>query len=196
MTRFRKSFEKKEEFLRRPSEPTGWKNPDDCAKPNSATVIQREFYGRPQKLQKEWPPNEPSLNGQESPSKNSMKPTHQNFQRVKIDIDSERDYMVPQNGKDASRNDMQIARNNFYREATGQPAQFVVGGLVSVPLQRNSNIRQSKDKNSFVTTLSRIHESAAPAVENGDEAMMYNGSISLPNAALMHESMHNQDERR
>lgn len=153
MTRFRKTLEKKEEFLKRPVQPVNWKPPDD------KLPIQREFYGRPQKLQKEWPPNDPCLNGQDSPKK----PTHQNFQRVKIDIDIERDYLQ-QNGKDQS--------------SKNQQTQFVVGGLVSnSPLQRNSNLRQSKDKASFVTKLSRIHETNN--TENNDHLYL-NGSNSLP----------------
>lgn len=75
MTRLRKSFQQKEEFLRRPSTTT------------EPALIQREFYGRPKKLEKPmWPPCEPR---QESPSRS--KPSHQNLQRVKTDIESERD---------------------------------------------------------------------------------------------------------
>lgn len=200
MTRFRKSFEKKEEFLRRPSQPVGWKTSEDSNR-LIPTVIQREFYSRPQKLQKEWPPNEaPNMNGQESPNKTSSnKPSHQNLQRVKVDIDLERDYN-PQNGRDVNmRNDMQLARNKFYEGATSQQqqqAQFVVGGLVSnlAPLQRNSNIRQSKDKSCFVTTLSRIHEGNVGLAENGDERIFLNGSASLP--VQPNDQMSLGDDRR
>ncbi|XP_031352150.1 uncharacterized protein LOC116177335 isoform X3 [Photinus pyralis] len=77
MTRLRKNLQQKEEFLRRPSHPV------------EGPTIQREFYGRPKKLEKStWPPNEPVR--QDSPSR-TAKPVHQNFQRVKTDIDSERD---------------------------------------------------------------------------------------------------------
>ena len=58
--RLKKNFEQKEEFLRRPSQPTGWlptENPQ--ASLQTQTVIPREFYARPQKLQRQvWPPNE------------------------------------------------------------------------------------------------------------------------------------------
>lgn len=176
MTRFRKTIEKKEEFLKQPTQPISWKSPEDL-KLAPQNVIQREFYGRPQKLQKEWPPNDPIVNGQDSPMKNPAKPTHQNFQRVKIDIDTERDYLLNlQNGKD-NKNEMQSVRTKFYENP-----QFVVGGLVSniSPLQRGSNVRQSKpDKSSFITTLSRIHESTVPQSENPD-AIYVNGSNSLP----------------
>lgn len=52
LSRIRKSLEQKEAFLRRPSQPTGWVTPD--APP---PIKQKEFYARPQKLQKQaWPP--------------------------------------------------------------------------------------------------------------------------------------------
>ncbi|XP_045491359.1 rho GTPase-activating protein 23 isoform X4 [Colias croceus] len=52
LSRIRKSLEQKEAFLRRPSQPTGWVTPD--APP---PIKQKEFYARPQKLQKPaWPP--------------------------------------------------------------------------------------------------------------------------------------------
>lgn len=75
MTQFRKRFQQKEEFFRRSSTTT------------EPPLIQREFYGRPKKLEKTmWPPCEPR---QESPSRS--KPSHQNLQRVKTDMESERD---------------------------------------------------------------------------------------------------------
>ncbi|XP_017780003.1 PREDICTED: rho GTPase-activating protein 21-like, partial [Nicrophorus vespilloides] len=73
MSRLRKSVQEKEEFMRRSSRPS--------------ELIQREFYSRPKKLEKPvWPPIDP----QESPSRLN-KPTHHNFQRVKNDIDNERE---------------------------------------------------------------------------------------------------------
>ncbi|CAB3251900.1 unnamed protein product [Arctia plantaginis] len=52
LSRIRKSLEQKEAFLRRPSQPTGWVTPDV-----SPSIKQKEFYARPQKLQKPaWPP--------------------------------------------------------------------------------------------------------------------------------------------
>lgn len=51
LSRIRKSLEQKEAFLRRPSQPTGWVTPDP------PPIKQKEFYARPQKLQKPaWPP--------------------------------------------------------------------------------------------------------------------------------------------
>lgn len=81
MTRLRTSVQKKEEFLR----PT---NPAESA------LVHKEFYSHPKKLDKPvWPPMEPFR--QESPSRGT-KPTHQNFQRVKNDIDNERDFTISQ----------------------------------------------------------------------------------------------------
>ncbi|XP_073944334.1 rho GTPase-activating protein 23-like isoform X3 [Choristoneura fumiferana] len=52
LSRIRKSLEQKEAFLRRPSQPTGWVTPDV-----PPPIKQKEFYARPQKLQKPaWPP--------------------------------------------------------------------------------------------------------------------------------------------
>jgi len=78
ISRIRKSTLQKEEFLRRPSNP-----PDKQLPP-------REFYSRPNKLEKPaWPP-QLDVPRHESPIR-TAKPIHQNFQRVKNDIDSERD---------------------------------------------------------------------------------------------------------
>ncbi|XP_045473167.1 uncharacterized protein LOC123679748 isoform X9 [Harmonia axyridis] len=82
LSRYRRSFQQKEEFLKMP---TG-------VEPN---LKQREFYGRPKKLEKpQWPPGEPPKQ-QDSPSR-TTKPTHHNFQRVKHDIDNERDLTMQQ----------------------------------------------------------------------------------------------------
>ncbi|XP_076669695.1 rho GTPase activating protein at 19D isoform X2 [Andrena cerasifolii] len=64
MTRLRKSFEQKEEFLRRPSHPIGWFLPEEKLESpirnSGSAAIPREFYARPQKLREQiWPPNDP-----------------------------------------------------------------------------------------------------------------------------------------
>lgn len=74
MTRFRKSVRQKEEFLKMPASTV------------EQVLIRREFYGRPKKLDRQvWPPND------QEPPQRTMKPIHQNFQRVKNDIETERD---------------------------------------------------------------------------------------------------------
>ncbi|KAK9712627.1 PDZ domain [Popillia japonica] len=84
MSRIIKSFQQKEQFLNANSNV-----PEQQS-------IQREFYGRPRKLEKQvWPPPEAR---QDSPSRAAAKPTHHNFQRVKNDIDSERDYVLASGG--------------------------------------------------------------------------------------------------
>lgn len=83
MTRFRKSVKQKEEFLNMPTSTA------------EQALIRREFYSRPKKLERQvWPPNE-----RESSSR-TTKPIHQNFQRVKNDIENERDRTTQiQNGQ-------------------------------------------------------------------------------------------------
>lgn len=94
MTRLRKSLEQKEEFMRRPSQSTGFImdetddeqqqqlqqlkqqqkliNSERDLNKKSTDVRQREFYARPNRLQKQWPPQEfniklhQQLNGREN----------------------------------------------------------------------------------------------------------------------------------
>lgn len=116
MTRFRRSVQQKEEFLKMPVE---------------ASVKQREFYSRPNKLERaKWPPVEPLR--QESPSK--TKPTHQHFQRVKNDIENERDLLqssggVPRNlpqqqGAKSPNDKPSMANNNKIKEASVAPSSL------------------------------------------------------------------------
>lgn len=80
MTRFRKSVKQKEEFLKMPTSNV------------EPVLIRREYHNKPKKLDPVWPPNE-----REWPAR-ATKPIHQNFQRVKNDIDIERD-LSTQNGQ-------------------------------------------------------------------------------------------------
>lgn len=76
MSRLRRNFQQKEEFLKMPPDPN---------------LIHREFYGKPKKLERAmWPPNDPTGKG--------AKPTHQNFQRVKNDIETERELSLQSGG--------------------------------------------------------------------------------------------------
>lgn len=140
MTRLRKNLQKKEEFLRRPSHPV------------EAPTIQREFYGRPKRLEKPtWPPNEPIR--QESPSR-TAKPLHQHFQRVKADIDTERDLGIP----------------------TPDNLGFVTGGSPNnIPQQKGAN--SPKDwQNSTSTPRAR---EASPAPADLDNPGQMNGAASI-----------------
>lgn len=144
MTRFRKSFQQKEEFLRRPS---------NVVEP---ALIAREFYGRPKRLEKQmWPPNDPLR--QDSPVR-THKPAHQNFQRVKNDIENERDFVQHQNGV--------------------PPQQRLFTGDVGPQ-------REVKSPKTWplVVSLDKIKEGAvAPAVLDNVEKM--NGSMSAENSSL------------
>ncbi|XP_049276677.1 uncharacterized protein LOC125760522 isoform X1 [Anopheles funestus] len=70
MSRLRKSLEQKEEFLRRPLTtmqgalvPMGTAQPPINGLPSAHDVQQREFYARPNRLQKSvWPPSQTQLN--------------------------------------------------------------------------------------------------------------------------------------
>ncbi|XP_063921383.1 rho GTPase-activating protein 21 isoform X5 [Zophobas morio] len=109
ISRLRRSLQQKEEFLKMTPE---------------ATVKQREFYSRPKKLEKAmWPPVE-------SPSKG--KPTHQNFQRVKNDIENERELQsvsggVPvglpqQRGANSPNDKLFVANQEKIKEAATAPS--------------------------------------------------------------------------
>ncbi|XP_028521536.2 uncharacterized protein LOC107994952 isoform X6 [Apis cerana] len=119
MTRLRKSFEQKEEFLRRPSQPIGWFLPEERSESpvrnnNNGTVIPREFYARPQKFQKQvWPPTDSKQDQQLSILKSAQNSnrtfpgklvsdkssSNQNVQRMKSSNDGaeEIDYFTSRN---------------------------------------------------------------------------------------------------
>nr|CAD7428275.1 unnamed protein product [Timema monikensis] len=159
MSRIRKSFEQKEEFLRRPNQPISWNLPSSPnnqqsvpLSPRSQAVVAREFYARPQKFQRPlWPPQNPSTiatthttcRHQSPPPRTTLatvktqnitnKPTHQNLRRVKSDIDSERDSLL-------SSSPLQSRDNKPFERASSEPredhnkvlrGQFLCGGPVT-----------------------------------------------------------------
>ncbi|XP_047527565.1 rho GTPase-activating protein 21 isoform X4 [Vanessa atalanta] len=86
LSRIRKSLEQKEAFLRRPSQPTGWVTPD--APP---PIKQKEFYARPQKLQKPaWPPpaSSPPLAGSPPPPLHQQQNQEQRKEECATSVDS------------------------------------------------------------------------------------------------------------
>lgn len=187
MSRLRKSFEQKAEFLRRPSHPIGW-----SAEPlpslqnfNQAAVIQREFYARPQKLQRPiWPPGQ-NEQRQQSPTRRASlernvaaksvaglmnKPSNQSVQRIK-DVDSNSEYSK-------SRSDQQL----------GEISQSVAGdhSYSSSPLYDNELATKEQQyrgtgKGSFVSILSRIHENMSTNQQQTSQETR-NGSSSLPSS--------------
>ncbi|XP_044576356.1 uncharacterized protein LOC123259705 isoform X9 [Cotesia glomerata] len=207
MTRLRKSFEQKEEFLRRPSHPIGWLLPDETARINSQGqgVIQREFYARPQKLQRQvWPPNEQQglqnqQQQQQQQRNNSLekaknnKPSNQNLQRVRGDVVESND--VDKNG---DREGAQAIRDRFYSSLYdtnqyGKENNFSNYSPASESPNRNtpnsSPRNTSNNKNTFITTLSRIHENVAQQqqqqleerqLDQQQESELRNGTSSLP----------------
>ncbi|KAI4481989.1 hypothetical protein M0804_009008 [Polistes exclamans] len=222
MNRLRKSFEQKEEFLRRPSHPIGWSVAEDASRlqqsggggssggggggggggTNSA-VIQREFYARPQKLQRQiWPPNEQQQR-QQSPTRRMdnksngklslTKPSNQNVQRVKIDLDSESDYNNSRSEQNDDRSnliDSQISiRDRFYsslyESQLGKENHFVYP-----PIKTNDQDRyKANNKSVFVSTLSKIHENASNSIATNQQQQHQqypqdsrNESLSVPSS--------------
>ncbi|XP_015605349.1 uncharacterized protein LOC107272586 isoform X4 [Cephus cinctus] len=217
MTRLRKSFEQKEEFLRRPSHPIGWLSPEESARSTAHVqpLIQREFYARPQKLQRQvWPPSEQqqqqhsaTLPRQQSPSRSSMerasksggKPSNQNVQRVKTDMDSESEYTGNRSSPNElppSAEEIQAVRDHFYSSLYDCNGQFVKENHFkygsSTPQFRPANNapqRNSTSNKAFVTTLSRIHENVTTGQHNQDQHHqsqqaqdLRNGTASLPSS--------------
>lgn len=200
MTRLRKSFEQKEEFLRRPSHPIGWLLPEDAGRTN-AGVIQREFYARPQKLQRQvWPPNEQASTemNHQSPSKNSLerpkngKPANQSITRVRGDMDGEPEI---HNGERSSLEEAQALRDKFYSslyDPTGQYVKenhFTYGTKGNDSQARNNTSSSprstSNNKTAFVTTLSRIHENVSSLGQQQQQQGtqdLRNGTSSLPSS--------------
>lgn len=187
MNRLRKSFEQKAEFLRRPSHPIGWSvEPPPLSNFNQAAVIQREFYARPQKLQRPvWPPGQnEQQQRQQSPTRRSSqernvpakstanllnKPSNQSVQRIK-DVDTNSEYSK-------SRNDQQLEDNQTISGNHCDASLFYDNELTKEQQYRSAS------KGSFVSTLSRIHENVSMNQQQsatGQETR--NGSSSLPSS--------------
>ncbi|XP_039313812.1 uncharacterized protein LOC105205487 isoform X4 [Solenopsis invicta] len=183
MNRLRKSFEQKAEFLRRPSHPIGWSAEPSSQLPpnfNQASVIQREFYARPQKLQRQiWPPGQSEQQQrQQSPTRRSPlernvvtktitslvnKPSNQSVQRIK-DVDSNSEYSKP-------RNDQQLGDNQSIAE----------DHCYSPSLYDNELTKEYRGKGSFVSILSRIQENISMSQQQTSQETR-NGSSSLPSS--------------
>lgn len=187
MNRLRKSFEQKAEFLRRPSHPIGWSV--ESSSPllpsiNQAAVIQREFYARPQKLQRPiWPPGQSEQQQrQQSPTRRSQernvvtktvtnlvnKPSNQSVQRIK-EVDSNSEYSKP-------RNDQQLGDNQSIAGDYGYSSSLLYDNELAKEQQyRGTN------KGSFVSILSRIHENISTNQQQTSQETR-NGSSSLPSS--------------
>ncbi|XP_011060628.1 PREDICTED: uncharacterized protein LOC105149722 isoform X5 [Acromyrmex echinatior] len=186
MNRLRKSFEQKAEFLRRPSHPIGWSL--DSATSllsnfNQASVIQREFYARPQKLQRQiWPPGQnDQQQRQQSPTRRSQernvvtktitslvnKPSNQSVQRIK-DVDSNSEYSK-------SRNDQQFENNQANAGDHCYSSSLLYDNELAKEQYRGTN------KGSFVSILSRIHENISTNQQQTSQETR-NGSSSLPSS--------------
>ncbi|XP_047345451.1 uncharacterized protein LOC124947420 isoform X1 [Vespa velutina] len=201
MNRLRKSFEQKEEFLRRPSHPIGWNIAEDASRlqqgGSNSAVIQREFYARPQKLQRQiWPPNEQQQR-QQSPTRrvenksngklSLTKPSNQNVQRVKTDLDSESDYTNTRSDQNDDRSNLidsqRSIRDRFYsslyESQLGKENHFVYLSTKTNDQDRYKNTNKSV----FVSTLSRIHENTSNLATNQQQPQdPRNESLSVPSS--------------
>lgn len=206
MNRLRKSLEQKAEFLRRPSHPIGWfisGETSESPRNINRSVIQREFYARPQKLQRSiWPPNDQQQRQQSPPTRSSQektivkptvpmkKPSNQNVQRIKTDGDSDSEYSRSLN----DRSDQRLMSNNpttnnqsleeecypllYDNEFTKET--YLTANAPSAP---NEQQYRSASKSSFVSTLSRIHENSTSNGANQQQSEeTRNDSSSVPSS--------------
>ncbi|KYN07745.1 Rho GTPase-activating protein 21, partial [Cyphomyrmex costatus] len=187
MNRLRKSFEQKAEFLRRPSHPISWSlDSATSLLPNfnqASRGIQREFYARPQKLQRQiWPPGQnEQQQRQQSPTRRSQernvvtktitslgnKPSNQSVQRIK-DVDSNSEYSK-------SRNDQQFENNQTSVGDHCYSSSLFYDNELAKEQYRGTN------KGSFVSILSRIHENISTNQQQTSQETR-NGSSSLPSS--------------
>ncbi|XP_017878527.1 uncharacterized protein LOC108624059 isoform X5 [Ceratina calcarata] len=213
MTRLRKSFEQKEEFLRRPSHPIGWFLPEKEDRPespirsnasSSTSVIPREFYARPQKLQKQiWPPSDLKPDQQFSrvvqdqnrvfagklpADKSSLSQSVQQAKNKNGTSSAEAEYF-------ASRSDQIEESPNTMHSFDHAHRQPMVAS--SAVYENRSDLKEQGDRdkhrstgksNNFVGTLSRIQENIANVGSflsyAGDRQAIdaRNGASSLPSS--------------
>ncbi|PSN52317.1 hypothetical protein C0J52_08535 [Blattella germanica] len=201
MSRIRKSFEQKEEFLKRPNQPISW-NVNSGNQPQSApslssqhAIIAREFYARPQKFQRPvWPPTAPSsspiLYRQQSPPRSSSsgksnyssssssvsnKPTHQNLQRVKSDIDSERDSLSSRSSGEEKSCHERASSEPWDDRRSNIRGEFIYGGPVSnVP---NTVVNKSGfSQHSQFRPITPISASATSSSSSSGSSSLRHGS--------------------
>ncbi|XP_032674198.1 uncharacterized protein LOC116845542 isoform X4 [Odontomachus brunneus] len=221
MSRLRKSFEQKAEFLRRPSHPIGWfvSGSDATPEPTSLSrsqassglnqaVIQREFYARPQKLQRPiWPPGNEQQQRQQSPTRRQSsldgrsmpkstaslvagKPSNQNVQRIK-EVDSDSEYTKSRNDRIDQQqqlvgDDQSITGDHCYSllyddELAKETYLATAHSGSGKPTEQQQQYRATNKAN-FINTLSRIHENVTSMVGANQSQDTRNGTSSLPSS--------------
>ncbi|XP_076223162.1 rho GTPase activating protein at 19D isoform X4 [Nomia melanderi] len=199
MTRLRKSFEQKEEFLRRPSHPIGWflseERSESPVRGGGSTTIPREFYARPQKLQKQiWPPNDPKQDRQCSPP--TVSGQDRGFEKEKLALEKFSSTLRNEQRLKRSGASVEAEQPEYFSSSRSlEDAQSVVMEdrlcspavlyndcrEISEPKEADKHQqpthRNTAGKSSFVGTLSRIHENITSA------------------AALLSSERHSQDAR-
>lgn len=204
MNRLKKSVEQKEEFLRRPSQPTGWLSSDNPTGPlQCQSVIQREFYARPQKLQRQvWPPNEfhhQQISRQRAIAypDDRLKPLPRHHHHQHHQQQQQQHRIQNSNDSDCVRNEQiemnRDSRDRFYAipydnnssSASKENNHMMGKNGEQMKINANSSSTSSRNspssnKNAFITTLSRIHENVTSAIQQNQEAR--NGTSSLPSS--------------
>ncbi|XP_043469736.1 uncharacterized protein LOC122503283 isoform X7 [Leptopilina heterotoma] len=206
MNRLKKSVEQKEEFLRRPSQPIGWLSSDNPTGPlQCQSVIQREFYARPQKLQRQvWPPNE--FHHQQISRQRAIAypddrlkplPRHHHHHHHQQQLQQQQHRIQNLNDSDCVRNEQiemnRDTRDRFYAipydnnscSASKENNHMIGKNGEQMKINANSSSTSSRNspssnKNAFITTLSRIHENVTSAIQQNQEAR--NGTSSLPSS--------------
>lgn len=148
MTRLRKSLEQKEEFMRRPSQSTGFvmdENDEEQLQQlkqqqnaeMKCDVRQREFYARPNRLQKQWPPQEFNMKMQQQNGR-------ENDEIMRLETGLNLEYpdktteltMKPTNDSNSQRIKNQTTNNNNNKEV--MPLQVKSTNIQQQTLQQQS----------------------------------------------------------
>lgn len=183
MSRLRKSFEQKEEFLRRPAPA-----PTSCAAAAS-DVQQREFYGRPNRLQKSvWPP----------PPSNATMPVianesnqHQHHQQdsllrpttTKMSSGTQTHAASLAAAREQHSSAMSAIREQFFAGTNGEPKSAPPSLLL---IQQNQQLSGSQSalplspaSMHVVSEKAKLFESGRPLSPDGvDRAELYKSELS------------------
>ncbi|XP_039451842.1 uncharacterized protein LOC120430783 isoform X2 [Culex pipiens pallens] len=184
MSRLRKSFEQKEEFLRRPAPA-----PTSCA----SDVQQREFYGRPNRLQKSvWPP--PPSNATMPVIANESNHQHQHHQQdsllrpttTKMSSGTQTHAASLAAAREQHSSAMSAIREQFFAGTNGEPKSAPPSLLL---IQQNQQLSGSQSalplspaSMHVVSEKAKLFESGRPLSPDGvDRAELYKSELSRMN---------------
>ncbi|KAL9698850.1 hypothetical protein quinque_002291 [Culex quinquefasciatus] len=188
MSRLRKSFEQKEEFLRRPAPA-----PTSCAAAAS-DVQQREFYGRPNRLQKSvWPP--PPSNATMPVIANESNHQHQHHNQqdsllrpttTKMSSGTQTHAASLAAAREQHSSAMSAIREQFFAGTNGEPKSAPPSLLL---IQQNQQLSGSQSalplspaSMHVVSEKAKLFESGRPLSPDGvDRAELYKSELSRMN---------------